>query len=289
MKTIVAATDFSAGADRASERAARLAQSLGAELTLLHVFNPGLWASVESLWSGPSPKTDPAAASRRLEQQARQLAASHGIPTRAVVREGRATAGIVQHIGEQPPDLLVLGENGEHWLRDEVLGGTALKVLEAARLPVLLVRANPRHDYREAFLACDLSPCSARLLALSRQLFKHADRHLIHAYQPPFESRLSLAGASDDELHHYRMATRHEAAGRVAAFLAGLPAEDCATLTRHVLHGHPSAVIQERLRRQGGDVLVLGRHGGSVLGEHLLGSVTRNLLHRVSCDVLLVP
>ncbi|MRR10401.1 universal stress protein, partial [bacterium] len=127
------------------------------------------------------------------------------------------------------------------------------------------------------------------LLSLPRHWSRHADRHLVHACQPPFESRLSLAGASDDELHHYRMAARQEAVCRVAAFLAGLPAEESASLARHVLHGHPSAVVQERLRRLGSDLLVLGRHGGSVLSEHLLGSVTRNLLHRVTCDVLLVP
>ena len=51
----------------------------------------------------------------------------------------------------------------------------------------------------------------------------------------------------------------------------------------------PRLFLMDEIQTSGFDLLVVGRHGVSVLDERLLGSVTLNLLHHAPCDVLLVP
>lgn len=69
---------------------------------------------------------------------------------------------------------------------------------------------------------------------------------------------------------------------------------DFAGLLEHYVHGftvqgYPTAVLLDELHRTPFDLLVLGRHGQSVLDEQLLGSVSLNLVHHALCDVLLIP
>ena len=82
----------------------------------------------------------------------------------------------------------------------------------------------------------------------------------------------------------YRQA-RQEAEGKLRALCeaAGLP-----PVTRLVvLHGNPAVHITEKAHDC--DLIVIGKHGGTMLDERLLGSITQNLLYRADCNVLLVP
>lgn len=285
---LVAATDFSAGANLAVERAARLAKQWQAPLWLLHVFNDGAWATIRSLyqhehWAGREPVL---AARDRLSGLARDLSARHGIDVRAETRTGRAASEIAAFAAECGARLLVVGEHGEDWLGDALmLGGTALKLLESAHQPVLLVRHAPAGDYANILVGTDFSEHALRAAQTARALFPEARLTLCHAPMVPFEGRMRLAGAGDEDIGRYR----REEEARAEEKMRGIIERLAPPVASRILSGFPPAVLAEQARVMGADLVAVGRHGGGALSERLLGSVTQNVLHQAPCDVLLVP
>jgi nucleotide-binding universal stress UspA family protein len=59
-------------------------------------------------------------------------------------------------------------------------------------------------------------------------------------------------------------------------------------MVRILAHGKPSREIAERLVNDDFDLVVMGTHGRGRVGEVVLGSVSRELLHRSRTPVLLV-
>lgn len=287
---IVAATDLSPAADLAVEQAAQLARRWDAELWVLHVFNDGLWATLKNVydaprWAGDEPIQ---AARQRLSAMTAELSARHGIRVRGETRTGHAAAEIAAFARAQGAQLLVVGEHGENWLRDSVFGGTALKVLEQASIPVLLVRRQVRADFSRVLLACDFSDSARRAARFAVALLPSARHTLLHAYALHFEGRMRLGGASAEDIERYRAAERARSTQRMANFRASL-GNATAGVEQAVAEGHPVTVIFEQARGLDADLIVIGKHGSSAVEERLIGSVTQNVLYHADRHVLLVP
>lgn len=54
------------------------------------------------------------------------------------------------------------------------------------------------------------------------------------------------------------------------------------------LTGSASAVIREQIKALDSDLVVIGKHGKSGLEDPLLGSVMKQVMQYVDCDVLVV-
>lgn len=288
---IVVATDLSAGAATAVERAALLARALRAELSLLHVFNDGLWATLANLydaerWHGREPVL---AARERMSKLAADLAARHGIPVVAETLTGRAAATIADFVVGQRARLLVVGEHGENWIGDTVLGGTALKVLKLAGTPVLLARRPASADYARILVATDFSDCARRAARLALELFPAAPRTLLNAYLVAFEGRMRLAGAGEADIARYRDEERRRAEEHLREFAAAVAPGGVSDWQLRLEIGSPASVICEQAMQRDFELVVIGRHGGGRIEERLLGSVTQNVLYNAGRDVLLVP
>jgi len=139
---IACPVDFSPASRVALERAAELARGSGAELMLIHVYEPR-----------PRPlKTDTLVADAELLDQApveleRELTAWRDVARKASARpvdcaflRGDPTAEIVRFAGEGRYDLLVLGTHGRTELEHAAFGSVAEKVVREARCSVLVVR-----------------------------------------------------------------------------------------------------------------------------------------------------
>ena len=290
IETIVAATDFSVGSGNAVEQAALLAKRWGARLVLLHVFNDGAWSTLRSLYQAEHwARREPVLAARdRLSQQAAELGARHNIVVTAETRTGRAAAEIAAFAAECGAQLLVVGEHGEDWLGDTMIGGTALKLLEQAGLPVLLARRPAGAQYANLLVGVDFSDNALRAAHAAHVLFPDARLMLSHAYMVSFEGRMRLAGATDADIEGYRRNERIRAEQKMQDFLASLDGE-ARLPTSLITRGFPPAVLFEQAAELDIDLIVVGRHGGGRLAERLLGSVTQNVLYQSACDVLLVP
>lgn len=288
MKTsIVAASDFSSWADLAVERAAKMAQQLNCDLRLVHVFNDSIWASFRNVydlerWLGGDPVLG---ARERLSQQADDLGRRFGIDVVAQTLSGDPAEQISADALAANARLLVLGETGESLLGEMLLGGTAQKVLDRARLPVLVVRTPVSGNYARVMVASDFSAASRHAAQLALDFCADAHRLLLHAYVVPMEGRMRMAGATDEDIKRYRDQEQERSRVAMQEFLGGLRG----AYAERLVHGFPVDAIIEGVSRNDIDLLVVGKHGGSVLGERLLGSVPQNVLHHANCDVMLVP
>lgn len=287
-RIIIAATDFSPSATRAVRQAAYLARAWQAQLILVHVFNDSVWASLRAVydlpgWNDVKPQVSQRA---RLNKLAAEVAQEFGLSVQTELLTGRASQQIGQIVAARNADLLVVGEHGENWVNDVVLGGTALKVIEAARVPVLLVRREDPVLYRDILIAADFSDNSERAARFALEVFPEAQKVLIHAWLVPLEASMRLGGAREEDIEHFRTREFTQAEAGLASLLHKLGATEDHLQTL-ALQGSPASVIFDQAEARGSDLIVIGKHGGSPLDERLLGSVTQNILYHASCDVLL--
>lgn len=290
-QSILVATDFSAPANLAVERAARLAREWQCPLNLLHVFNPFAWEHAGHLLPDLLIRHNPKARSETmLNRLTDDMTTRYGLPgvgSQLVV--GRASNVIADHAAAIGAGMTVIGIRGEGIVHELALGGTAVKVLRRSPCPVLVVRQKPVQTYCRIAIATDFSATATRALRAALAMFPGAEHLAIHASRVPYEGRMRMAGASPEDIERYLSDELAAAEQEMDAYLADADYEAAGGISRVIRHGYPAAVLLDELRRTPCDLLVLGRHGQSVLDEQLLGSITLNLLHHAPCDVLLVP
>lgn len=142
ISTIVVATDFFPAADLAVEQAAYIAKDRGAQVRMIHVFNDSVWTSVKHVydfdgWFGRDPFLH---ARNSFSQQVRDVARHHGVNVTGETRTGRAAIEISRFVNECQADLLVVGKHGENSVAGHIIGGTAIKVLRRASVPLSFAR-----------------------------------------------------------------------------------------------------------------------------------------------------
>jgi nucleotide-binding universal stress UspA family protein len=285
---LLAATDLSAPARHAAERAALLVKEAGGTLDLLHVTAAGPLDKLRRLV-----REIPAEAEQRLldamREELRQLAASllrqHGISAGVHVVPGAVVPRLNEQADAMEADLIVLGARGASFMQHLLLGSTAEKMVSRAVRPLLVVKQPPHERYRRLLVPVDFSPASLPALRLARAMAPEADIALLHAFDVPFEGKLRLAGVPEDTVVQYRAAAKEEALQKMRQLLAeaGIAPEAARLL---VLHGDPWRHIIEQEQEQDCDLIVMGRRGESMLEEFLLGSVTKHVLADCQGDVL---
>jgi len=127
-QSILVATDFSAPATLAVERAARLAREWQCPLNLLHVFNPFAWEHaghlLPDLLIRHNPKVRSETMLNRLADDMAVRNALSRVGRQLVV--GRASAVIADHAVVSGASLIVIGIRGEGIVHELALGGTAV-------------------------------------------------------------------------------------------------------------------------------------------------------------------
>jgi len=285
---ILAATDFSAPARHAADRAARLARVCAAPLTLMHVLPAGALQGLRH-WLGAGSGAEQhlqAQALQQLQQQAAELQAMRHVPVATQHAHGAPVDAVVRAAEALDASLLVLGARGDGFLRRWVMGSTAERLLHRSRCPLLVVRQAPRGPYRRVLLALDFSPWSLPAMALAQQVAPHAQLVLLHAFQVPFAEKLQFAGVDAVTIEHYRTDARAEASRRVQSMAQTARLADGQWQPR-IVEGDAAQRIVELEQELGCDLVVLGKHGQSAAEDLLLGSVTQHVLAQGSTDVLL--
>lgn len=290
LHTILAATDLSAAARLACERAVRLASACDARLELQHVVNTGALDSLRLLFASQSDDLQQRLLDEAREELRSLLAELHdGLGGSANLHLG--IGNVVNEITRQADaldaDLLVLGAHGSSLVRDLIVGSTTERVLRRTGRPLLVVRRPAPRGYRQVLIPVDFSARSLKAIEVARRLAPKAALVLLHTFEVPFEGRLRHAGVSEQELAALRASAQHEGETRMAELIAraGLPA---AALHSLVLYGDPSVQILEHERLQGSELIVIGKRGQNSLEDLLLGSVTKHILSQAQSDVLVI-
>jgi nucleotide-binding universal stress UspA family protein len=210
---------------------------------------------------------------------------------RKVKVEGRVLSGppletILEHAAILDAELLVLGAQGESFLRRTLLGSTASRLLRRTfRQPVLVVKQMPHEAYCRLLVAVDFSSASLQAIQMGRRLAPQAEITLLHALELPFEGKLTFAGVDEVLIRQYVQTEREQCQRRLheLAAAAGLVATDYSAL---VLHGNSSQHIITQEQELDCDLIVLSKHGSHLTEELLLGSVTQHVLVESQGDVL---
>jgi nucleotide-binding universal stress UspA family protein len=152
IRTILCATDFSPASRAALRTADDLAAALRAQLVIAHVVIP-----VIAMAGVYPPYTAVDALERAARNRARvqldrlvRAAKKGGVRATAAQTDGFAAEGILRLVRSKRADLLVMGTHGRTGLSRVVMGSVALRVVSAARCPVLTVRARGRRSVKRA-------------------------------------------------------------------------------------------------------------------------------------------
>jgi len=144
---IMVPLDFSDHSKKALRYALRFAEQFGAELEVVHVVTPIIFAD------GMIPPVEMEDLSRETEKHARseleKIATADGtehVTVKATVLQGEPYDEIVNHAAESQTDLLLIATHGRTGLQHFLLGSNAEKILRHAPCPVMVVR-DKEHEF----------------------------------------------------------------------------------------------------------------------------------------------
>lgn len=285
--TILAVTDFSEGAARALDRAARIAHERGADL---HVAHAAALPTVIPAWGDPGGGAwvDAGAlvdaAYETLEREADRIEAAVGDRPKPHVTTGTAHRGLAELAGQVDADLVVAGAAGAGFRPGRLLGSTAERLVRTLHAPVLLVRTPADQPYRRVMIATDFSGPALAAATIAGAVAAGAERLLVHVHEDLYAQLAGYAGKPEDRERH----SRHAASAAMTALRGELARLESAGLhaTGVVRDGIATQVLPEQVVENGADLLALGSHGRGGVERLLLGSVSTWLMVNVGCDVL---
>lgn len=283
-RPLPAATDFSAPARHALARAALLAQTHpDSRLTLAHVVSKSALDNLRRMLPGNAAALEAhllAQTEKELSELATNLTAHHGCSIDTVLAQGSALTALSDLVETRQIGMLVMG------VRELLLGSTTERVLRKSRRPLLAVKQRPHSPYRRILAPVDFPDRAAAAVNAAHGWLPDADFVLLHAFEVELESTFRLAGMDDNQIHEYRILARDAAQQAMEAFVGKL-AVPANRLTRQFVHGAATLRILEHEQTMDADLIVMGKHGQSVMEELLLGSVTKHVLSHSSSDVFI--
>ena len=277
---LLLASDLSSRCDRASDRAAQLAQAWKAKLLVVHAIDPAYavrYAKMtQELPSWRHPEDYRTVAARRLSMDL----ASGKIDAEVYVSEGTPHEIVLEAARRENSDLVITGMGRDESLARIQFGSTLDKLLQELPIPLLAVRRRVRGPYRHVVVATDFSPASQPALETAIRWFGDAQLTLFHAYEG--------AGLGGDALANDAWNTI--ANDQCDSFLAGMALEPSVLqrLHRVIDRGHPEVLLCDYVSHKEIDLVVLGTHGRSGFLKTMIGSTAENLLHLLECDTMVV-
>ena len=143
LKHILVPVDGSETSLQAVSKAAELAKAFNSEVTAVYVLDPYPFTGVGADFAYGQAQYLSAAtaeANKALEDVTERMKDT-GVTVKTLVGEGHAIHEGIVRVGENVgADLIVMGSHGRRGLEKLVLGSVAQRVLQTAKVPVLVVR-----------------------------------------------------------------------------------------------------------------------------------------------------
>jgi nucleotide-binding universal stress UspA family protein len=275
MKRLLLATDLSSRAERALDRAVRLALQHQAELRVLSVIEG----------DRPANLVDAERAEAETVVSGRLQTAGDAKPARSIsIVAGKPFVEILREAASWPADLIVIGMHQADVLRDMFRGTTAERIIREGHVPTLVVRTDAAEDYRRIVIGIDFSVHALRAAQCAFRLAPEAEFHLVHSFLSPFTHFL-YGGVRAEARKVHTQAMDRAVNEELTAFLARF-GDQAPQLNRLVVHGMAQEVLLASASQLDADLLVAGTHGRAGIAHAALGSVAEDLLRQAPCDVL---
>lgn len=283
-KFILAATDFSQPAGHAVQRAARLARQHGARLGIVHV----VASESRSRWGGwLSPPVDlereAAQARTRLHRLAEQMSAQYDVPAVPEVRVGDVFQQL-QRMSARA-DLLVLGQRRRHPLAEWVLGGTARRLVDQGRRPVLVVKRAAESSYQRVLVPVDFTSAGDAAIVVAASLAPDIDLQVLHVTDST-EIVLRQAKICESVIRDCRAREEAGLVARLRRRLAGLGL-DSRSMRFVFGRGSAASAALDQAKNSDAELLVAARPRRSRVPLPPADSIG-GLLASSRCDLLIV-
>lgn len=297
IRSVLCPVDFSDFSRRALDHAVTVARWYGARLTVLYVHHveipsiaqfAGLGsASIESVSLSLSDREQ---LRRQLESMVRPEAVKN-MPVEFCVAEG----GIADEIlaAAESADLLVMGTHGRSGFDRLLLGSATEKVLRKARCPMLTVpRPSPNAAavpalFHHIVAGVDFSDASMVALGYALSLAEEADAHLTVVHVSEIPRELARWADENDEGKTYVEQWKAYALARLRPVVPDAVRVYCHVKQR-VETGQPDQAILRAAVEEDAGLIVIGRHGHSVVEETFIGSTAQHIVREAACPVLTV-
>lgn len=271
--TILVSTDLSPRADRAVQRAFRLASWLEGEVILLCVIDDAMPADMSEHMR--------ATAELKLAEFAASMPYSDRVRHDIKVIVGDPPAAIPAMAEAVEADLLVLGLHRPRPFLDMLRETTMERILRHSPRPVLLVRDPVDHAYARVLAALDFAPASTAALTLAAKIAPEAELLGVHAVHIPYRGFVApsgSAGAGAPFVHH--------AEGMLAKWRASAEVPDRLGKV-DIVDGPAHMVLAGRVEALKPDLLALGAHGRVGAAPSVLGSLANDMMRDPPCDLLI--
>jgi universal stress protein A len=139
---ILVPVDFSEHSAEAVRVAADLARRFEAALTLVHVYDPLVYALPDGFTYMPQPAIDQLlqAFTDQLAQTKREALEAGATRVETQVLQGIVAGAIIERAERGAFDLIVMGTHGRTGMQHVLIGSTAERVVRLATCPVLTVK-----------------------------------------------------------------------------------------------------------------------------------------------------
>lgn len=141
-RNILVPIDFDDASNHAFDEALSFARSLGANITVLHVYGLPVYNYPDGAFV-PSPEVSETVKKGAGEQLEAFVAKRQvqGVSISRLVREGRTAHEICKAVTDTNADLIVMGTHGRGLIGRTLLGSVAEAVLRQAPVPVMTIHA----------------------------------------------------------------------------------------------------------------------------------------------------
>lgn len=295
---ILVPLDGSERAAAALPHAAILARARGHELLLLRVV-PSTVTLQRMTWPTAGGQANNTGIGAEVSQAHTYLGGVAGtwmaadLPVRTEVRQGDAASEILACLEQHPEiSLLAMTTHGYQGLSHLIFGSVAERVVQAARVPLLLVHSAagappPRaRAYRTILVPLDGSPCAERALDQAVELARALGATLL-LVTITFSSAEVARGGLDALWLLPEFQRQDEALAAALTARARQLAASGLTVRAQVIPGDPASEILGVATREAVDLIVMGTHGRNGLERFWLGSVALDVVRQAHVPVLL--
>ncbi|MEJ2635731.1 MAG: universal stress protein [Calditrichia bacterium] len=291
IKKILVPLDFSEFSEKALEYAIELAEKFEAALTLFHAVllfqdDIGEEQRLQEYENWIKKREN-----RLINQMenSRQKAARRGIDVQTIMIRGISSADVIlDHVNDNPFDLIVMGTHGRSGLKHILQGSVAEKVVRMSPVPVLTIhRSVTQFQVNKILVPLDFSfNCKdATDYALSLAKKFKSTLEFIHIIEQDIHPSFYASGV--DSIFQIDTGLKERVIENMKGFLADqLPPELTANFV--VKEGKAHKEIVEHAKENGIDMIVIATHGLTGLDYILLGSTTEKVVRWANCPVFTV-
>ena len=296
IKNLLVPIDFSERSIDLLESARALTGQFGADLRLVHVYEPDY--PLSSVMGMPL-ALPPVQVAQGVRRHLKDVAKKRGLelrPGNVHAIEGRPFEEICRLARAKAIDLIVVSTRGNTGLKHLLLGSTAERIVRYSPCPVLVVHPKAKNEksarpdllFGRILVPIDFSECSLKGLEYAKALARQFGSKLVLLNSVAFQYYIT-----SDEYARYdlpllmqqaELAQRHQMRD-----LMEQTDWDGLEVKPSLQIGHAGQQICARAAGHHADLIVTSTHGTTGFKHVLVGSTAEYVVRHATCPVLVVP